>query len=131
MLTLSLACMGVISSVVLALVRLLLVITFFSESSYKFKDLKGFAKNDGIPVAIAGIVATAEACAVMSMLTGVLSQWAAVGVMLLMIGTTSMHLFRWHSPYWANKRGWEYDVLMFTFAAVIFVFGPGTFVLFG
>ena len=63
------------------------------------------------------------------MLSGVLAQWAGVGLVLLMLSTISLHLFKWHSPYWAAKRGWEYDLIMLTLASVIAVFGPGQFAL--
>jgi putative oxidoreductase len=116
-------------SVVLLLVRVILSVTFFNECYVKFKDLKGFAKRDGVPLPAAGFVATAELCAALGMISGVLSQWAGVGLVLLMLSTISLHLFKWHSPYWAAKRGWEYDLIMLTLASVIAVFGPGQFAL--
>lgn len=114
-------------SVVLLLVRILLAITFFAEAKVKFSDIKAFSKNDGMPIPAAYAIATAELCAAIAMLSGVLAQWAGLGLVLLMLGTTCLHVFKWHSPYWANKRGWEYDVLMLVLAAVIVVFGPGEF----
>lgn len=121
---------AIVMSLVLLLIRVLLSITFFAEARYKLKDIKDFAKRDGLPVPLAYTVAGAELLAAASMLSGILSEWAGVGIMLLMIATTSMHIFRWQSPYWASKRGWEYDVLMFTLAAVIAVFGVGQFRIF-
>lgn len=121
----------VIQSVVLFAVRVVLAITFFAEARVKFKDIQAFSKNDGVPVPVACIIAVAELCAALGMLTGVLAQWAGVGIMLLMFGTISFHIFKWHSPYWANKRGWEYDLLMLVLAAIIAAFGAGKFVLFG
>ena len=118
-----------IQSVVLLLVRMLLAITFFAEARHKFKDIKAFAKQDGLPVPAAAFVAIAELCAALGMLSGVLAQWAGIGLVLLMMGTTCLHIFEWHSPYWANNRGWEYDVLMLALAAVIVVFGPGEFTI--
>ena len=119
----------IVQSIVLLLVRILLAVTFFAEARHKFKDIKAFAKQDGLPVPAAVFVAVAELCAAMGMLSGVLAQWAGVGLVLLMLGTTCLHIFKWHSPYWANKRGWEYDVLMLALAAVIVAFGPGEFTL--
>ncbi len=119
----------IIQSVVLLLVRVLLAVTFFAEARFKLKDIHTFAKNDGLPVPVAYIVAFAELAAAVSMLSGVLAQWAGVGLVLLMLATTGLHIFKWHSPYWANKRGWEYDVLMLALAAVVTVFGAGDFVL--
>lgn len=119
----------VVMSIVLLLVRVILSVTFFNECYVKFKDLKGFAKRDGVPVPVAGFVATAELCAALGMLSGVLARWAGVGLVLLMLSTISLHLFKWHSAYWAAKRGWEYDLIMLTLAATIAVFGPGEFAL--
>ena len=119
----------IVQSIVLLLVRLLLAITFFAESRIKFKDLKAFIKNDGVPVPVAFFIASAEFAAAVAMLSGVLAQWAGLGLILLMCGTITLHLFKWHSPYWANKRGWEYDLLMLAFAAVIVAFGAGQLAL--
>lgn len=121
---------AIIVSVVLLLVRVILTVTFAYEARYKLKDIKGFAKNDGMPVPIAYFVAFAELAAALSMITGVLAQWAGLGLVLLMIGTICLHVFKWHSPYWASKKGWEYDLLMLAFAAIIVAFGPGTLTVF-
>ena len=112
-------------NIVLLIVRIILAITFFYEARFKFRDIKGFAKNDGVPLPVAYLVATAELLAAISMLTGFLAQWAGVGLVVLMLCTIGMQIFRWHSPYWANKKGWEYDLIMLVLSAVIVVFGPG------
>lgn len=122
---------AIATSIVLLLVRVVLVITFVSETRYKLQDIRKFAKNDGIPLPVAYFIAIAEFCAALGMLTGVLAQWAGLGIMILMIATIGLHIFKWHSPYWASKRGWEYDLLMLVLAAIILVFGPGAFILFG
>jgi len=120
-----------LQDVVLLVVRILLAITFFAEARIKFRDIKAFSKNDSVPVPAAYLIATAELAAALSMLTGVLAQWAGIGLVLLMVGTICLHVFKWHSPYWANKRGWEYDLLMLVLAAVVVVFGAGQFTLLG
>ena len=119
----------IVQSIVLLLVRIVLSVTFFTEAKVKFSDIKAFSKNDGVPVPAAYLIATAEFCAALGMLSGVLAQWAGVGLVLLMCGTICLHLFKWHSPYWANKHGWEYDLLMLTLAAVIAVYGAGKLAL--
>lgn len=115
----------ILQSLVLLLVRLVLATAFFMEARHKFKDIKSFAKNDGLPLPAAYFIAIAELCAALGMLSGVLAQWAGVGLVLLMCSTISLHLFKWHSPYRANRGGWEYDLLLLVLAAVVAVFGAG------
>lgn len=115
----------VFTSLVLLLVRLILTVTFFAEARHKLHDIKVFAKSDGLPVSVAYIVALCELAASLGMLTGVLAQWAGIGLMLLMLSTIGLHIFKWKSPYRASKHGWEYDLLMLALAAVIFTFGAG------
>jgi putative oxidoreductase len=112
-------------AIVLLLVRAMLAIAFARESWVKFKDIRGFAKNDGVPVPAAWVVAVAELAAALSFASGILAQWAALGVIILMLITTAMHVLRWHSTYWASKGGPEYDLLLLVLAAVIAVFGAG------
>lgn len=112
-------------AVVLLLVRGLLAFTFFHESLLKLKDVRRFAKNDGLPLPLAWFVPIAEFAAALSFATGVLAQLAGIGVVVLMLITISMQNFRWHSKYWAADNGWEYDLFLLTLAAVIAVFGAG------
>lgn len=119
-----------IVSVVLLLVRIVLAVTFFAEARIKFRDIKAFSKNDGLPLPVAYGVAIAETAAALGMLTGVLVQWAGIGLVLLMTITICLHVFKWHSPYSSRKGGWEYDLLLLMLAATVAVMGAGQFVLF-
>ncbi len=110
----------------LLLVRVVLALSFAVSGYNKFRNMKGFAKKDGVPLPLAYVVAIAEICAAISMATGVFVVWAAYGVILLMLGTMSLHIFKWHSPYWANKGGWEYDLMLFLLAGVVALYGPGS-----
>lgn len=119
----------VAASLVLALVRAMLAVAFAREFLLKVKDVRKFARNDAVPVPIAWCVVVAEGAAALSFASGVLATWAALGVILLMLMTTALHVFKWHSKYWAQQGGPEYDLLLLTLAAVIAVFGPGEFAL--
>ena len=70
-----------IVAIVLLLVRALLTVAFARESILKLKDIRAFAKNDGVPVPLALVVAIAELAAALSFATGVIAQWAGLGVM--------------------------------------------------
>jgi putative oxidoreductase len=113
----------------LLLIRLIIATTFLAEFRTKARNLRKFAKSDGLPLPVAGFVMTAELAAALGMLSGVLAQWAAAGLILLMTGSMGLHIFKWHSPYWASKGGWEYDLMLLAFASVILIHGPGAYAL--
>lgn len=115
----------VVSYIVLLLVRIVVGIAFIVSARNKFKDMAKFAENHELPLWAGYFVASAELAGSLGMFTGVLAPWAAAGLMLLMLSTMSLHIFKWKSPYWADKGGWEYDLLLFTLCSVILVYGAG------
>jgi putative oxidoreductase len=115
--------------IVLALIRLVVGIAFLVSARNKFRDMPKFAKNHDLPVPGGYFVASAEFAGALGLFTGVLATWAAAGLALLMVSTVSLHVFKWHSSYWASDGGWEYDLMLFTLCSVIVLWGPGAFAL--
>ena len=121
--------MTLVASLTLLLVRLVVAIAFGFSSFHKLKNLPKSAKQHSLPLPVITFIAVAEAAGTLGLISGVLGQLAAIGLMMVMIGSISFHLFKWKSPYWAEKGGWEYDLMLFTFALVIAVFGVGSLAL--
>ncbi|WP_336087321.1 DoxX family protein [Nocardia sp. SSK8] len=117
---------GIAEDVVLLLVRILVSVAFFASSRNKFGNMRTFAAENGVPLPVAYAVAVAEMCGAIGLFFGIVAPAAAVGVMALMVATISLHILKWHSPYWADKGGWEYDAMLFALAGVVAVFGAGT-----
>lgn len=118
-----------VSNVSLLLIRLVVGWSFVAASRNKGRNIKQFAKKNGLPVPAAQSVMVAEMAGALGLLFGVLPQLAALGLMLLMLGTLRLHIFKWHSPYWADHGGWEYDLMLFVLSSVILVHGAGSFAL--
>jgi len=83
-----------------------------------------------MPVALITFIAVAEGAGALGLASGVLAQLAAIGLMIIMCATLFLHIVVWRSPYWAQKGGWEYDLMLFLFCAVVVVLGPGMLILF-
>src|SRR5947209_134502 len=111
--------------VLLLLIRLIVGFAFVVAAYNKSRNIEKFAKKNQLPMPMAIIVMCAEFIAGAGLLLGAYIQPEAIIIMLLMLGTMHTHIFKWHSPYWASSGGWEYDLMLFTLAAVIFVFGAG------
>lgn len=113
----------------LLLIRLLVGFSFVVAARNKNRDIKSFAKKNGLPMPLAVIVMYAEFICGAALALGILAQFAAIAIMLLMLGTTRVHIFKWKSSYWAQTGGWEYDLMLFAMALVVLAYGPGRFAL--
>jgi putative oxidoreductase len=72
----------------------------------------------------------AEFAGTMGLATGVLAQWAAAGLILLMLGAIYKKAVVWKTGFWGEKSsGWNYEVLLITMNLVIVTIGPGKFSL--
>ena len=65
------------------------------------------------------------------MLAGVLTQFAAVGLILLMLGAIQKKIFKWHTGFWGKHGtdGWSYDLMIIAMNFVISTTTGGRFVL--
>lgn len=68
----------------------------------------------------------AEIAGAIGLFFGILTQLAALGVGIIMIGAIYMKVFKWKVPF-ANleKNGWELDLVLLAGALAIFLMGPG------
>ncbi len=110
----------------LLLLRLFVGLIFVNESRVKLKNVPKFAKSDSLPLPVAWGLTYAELAGGLGLIFGVLTQAAAAGLMLLMVGSMAFHIFKWHSPFWASKGGWEYDLMLFLMAMIIVFTGGGS-----
>jgi putative oxidoreductase len=61
---------------------------------------------------------------------GVLTQAAALGLILVMLGAIQKKIFVWHTGFWGkNSSGWHYDLLLVVCNLVILTTGGGRLVL--
>ena len=103
----------------------------FAYSGFgKFKKLKSFSKDQSLPLPIGFLVVSAEFFGGLGVVLGVLPQIAAAGIMIVMTGSMYHHIFKWKSPYWAARGGWEYDLMWFAMCFVVVTTGGGKFALY-
>ncbi len=61
---------------------------------------------------------------------GVLTQLAAIGLILIMFGAIQKKIFSWHAGFWGVKAsGWHYDLMLVLMNAVILFTNGGSYVL--
>ena len=61
---------------------------------------------------------------------GVLSQLAALGLILIMFGAIQKKMFVWHTGFWGEKSdGWHYDLMLVIMNLVVLCTNGGRFIL--
>ena len=59
-----------------------------------------------------------------------LTQFAAFGLIVLMLGAIQKKIFSWHTGFWGEKSyGWHYDLMFILMSLVIAFTDGGEYVL--
>ena len=69
----------------------------------------------------------AEFAGSLGVISGILAQLAAIGLILLMLGAIQKKIFTWHTGFWGKSEtnGWSYDTLLVVMNLVIATTGGG------
>jgi putative oxidoreductase len=114
----------------LLLLRLMVAAVFMTSGWNDIKDPKGRAKSIGMTPALAMFLGVAEFAGGLSVAVGVLTQLAAIGLMLVMLGAIYKKIFVWHTGFWGEKAsGWHYDLMLLLMNVVIACTDGGKYVL--
>ncbi len=114
----------------LFVVRLVVAIVFGASGYYHLKDPVGRAKSIELsPTATRGLGA-AEALGSIGLVTGILIQPAAIGLMLVGLGAIQKKVFKWKIGFWGEKAsGWHYDLMLLAMNLVVLATAGGRWVL--
>ncbi len=114
----------------LFVLRLVVAIVFGASGYFHLRDPAGRAKSIELsPTATLGIGA-AEALGSIGLVTGVLIQLAALGLILVGLGAIQKKAFKWKTGFWGEKAsGWHYDLMLVAMNLVIVATAGGRWVL--
>ena len=118
------------SDVALLCLRFLVAAVFFESGRRHASDPIGRAASIGLSPGATRILGWAEIAAALAVALGVLTQVAALVLMLVMLGAIQKKVFVWHIGFWGeNTYGWHYDLLFLVANLVILTTGGGRLVL--
>ena len=110
--------------------RLLVAAIFFTSGLAHAKDPVGRGDSIGMGPGFTRFLGIAEMAGALGLAFGVLTQAAALGLILVMLGAIQKKIFVWHTGFWGkNSSGWHYDLLLVVANLVILTTGGGRFVL--
>jgi putative oxidoreductase len=114
----------------LLLLRLMVGFVFVTSGYSHLKDPEARAKSIEMPKGFTVFLGIAEVAGGLGVAAGVLTQLAAIGLILIMFGAIWKKIFAWHTGFWGEKAsGWHYDLMFVLMNLVIACADGGTLVL--
>lgn len=112
------------------LLRLMVGLVFVTSGYRHLKDPEARARSIEMPKAFTVFLGIAEVAGGLGVAAGVLTQLAAFGLILIMLGAIQKQIFVWHTGFWGEKSsGWHYDLMFILMNLVIAFTDGGAYVL--
>ena len=114
----------------LFMLRMVVALVYGASGYYNLKDPAGRGKSFGLSPGAALGLGAAEVLASIGIVTGVLIQLAAIGLILIGLGAIQKKAFQWKTGIWGNgTNGWHYDLTYLTMNLVIAATAGGRWVV--
>ena len=115
----------------LLLMRLLVGAVFITSGWSHAKDPVTRGRSIGMSPGFTRFLGIAEIAGGLGVALGVLTQFAALGLILVMLGAIQKKVFVWHTGFWGEHgtNGWHYDLMFVAMCLVIATTGGGRFVV--
>jgi putative oxidoreductase len=114
----------------LLLLRLMVALVFATSGYSHLKDPEGRSKSIGMSKGFTVSLGIGEVAGALGVAAGVLTQLAAFGLILIMLGAIQKKIFVWHTGFWGEKSsGWHYDLMLVLMNLVIAFTDGGRYVL--
>ena len=114
----------------LFILRLVVALVFGASGYYALKDPAGRGKSFEVSTTGTIGLGVAEVLGSLGLVTGVLIQPAAIGLILIGLGAIQKKAFKWKTGIWGDKNsGWHYDLMFLAMNLVIVATAGGRWVL--
>jgi putative oxidoreductase len=115
----------------LLLLRLMVGAVFLTSGWKHLRDPVDRSKDIGMSKAFTIFLGAAEFLGSLGVIFGLLAQFAAIGLILVMFGAMGKKIFVWHTGFWGKSgtNGWSYDLMMVVMNLVIATTGGGSYCL--
>jgi putative oxidoreductase len=116
----------------LFLLRLMIAAVFLTSGYSHTKDPAGRGQSIGMSKGFTLFLGLAEIAGALGVAFGVLIQFAALGLIFIMLGAIQKKIFVWHTGFWGKgSQGWHYDLMLVLMNLVVITTAGGRWVLLG
>src|SRR6185437_9597777 len=113
----------------LLLLRLIVAIIFIASGIKDLRNPDKRSQSTGMSRPFTLFLGTAEIAGGIGLVLGILTQFAAIGLILVMLGAIYKKMFVWKTGFWGEKgMGWHYDTMLLVMNLVIITTDGGRFV---
>jgi putative oxidoreductase len=110
--------------------RLMVAVVFITSGWSQVTKSDERSKSIGLSKGLTIFVGVAEVAGGLGVAFGVLTQLAALGLIVVMMGAIQKKIFVWHTGFWGEKgSGWHYDLIFVVMNLVILFTDGGRWVL--
>jgi len=110
--------------------RLMVAVIFITSGWGHVTKSHARSKSIGMSQGFTIFLGLAEITGALGVAFGVLTQLAALGLILVMLGAIQKKIFVWHTGFWGEKTyGWHYDLMIVVMNLVIVFTDGGRWVL--
>ena len=115
------------SDLALLILRFMVGLVFLTGASSHLKDPEGRSKSIGMSKPFTIFLGAAEMAGALGVISGVLAQPAAIGLIVIMFGAIYKKLFVWRTGFWGKygTNGWSYETMLVVMNLVIATIGGG------
>ena len=114
----------------LFVLRLVVAIVFGASGYFDLKDPVGRSKSVELSPRATRTLGVAEVLGSLGLVTGVLIQPAAIGLILIGLGAIRKKVFAWKTGFWGEKSsGWHYDLMLISMNLVVIATAGGRWVV--
>jgi putative oxidoreductase len=117
----------------LLLLRLMVGLVFFTSGWKHATNPVERSKDIEMSIGFTRFLGIAECAGALGVAFGVLTQFAAIGLIFVMLGSIQKKIVNWKTGFWGKHGtdGWSYDTMMILMNLVVVTTGGGRLVLEG
>src|SRR5262249_10155359 len=114
----------------LLLLRLMVALVFITSGWSHATKAEERSKSIGMSKGFTIFLGVAEIAGGLGVASGLLTQPAALGLILIMLGAIQKKIFVWHIGFWGgNTYGWHYEIMLILMNLLIAFTNGGRWVL--